>query len=80
MTKADLIIAELSEEARRALTLAAGTHQGAVVVLNAMDPWEAPVRQELLTADLIGERNGLTMLGSIVAGRMRAKLEEELLG
>lgn len=78
MTKADRIIAELSEGARQAITLAAGTHQGAEVYWAGLG--QAAIGQELTNAGLIGRGNGLTMLGSIVAGRMRARLEEELLG
>lgn len=78
MTKADRIIAELSEGARQAITLAAGTHQGAEVHWVGIEG--KAIGQELTDAGLIGRYSGLTMLGSIVAGRMRAKLEEELLG
>ncbi len=75
MNKADKIIASLSAGAGKVIEEADGTQQGAKVHTVG----RGSIERELRDAGIIGPGGGLTMTGSIVAGRMRTALLEDLL-
>lgn len=74
MIKADTESLGLSPSAVATLAGARGTWVGA--------PTGAvgPAMRELFDVGLIGEAGGLTRMGSILAEKLRRRLEEELLG
>lgn len=77
MNKASKIIEGLSDGARSALAAADGVTQGSRVYFDQTVAGAASAR-ELAAVGLIGPRGGLTMLGSIVAEKMRDDLIEEM--
>ncbi len=77
MTKIETMRRVLSPEALAALAGMRGDYPGAVVS-NGRIPVRAAVLAELRIHGAIGENDGLTLMGSGLAGRLQAELLDEL--
>lgn len=67
MNKIEAMRAALSETAIRALTLAGSDNQGYVPTGHVVTP---AVMTEFRKAGVVGERDGLTRIGSLLAGKL----------